>query len=1066
MKKFINSVRILNSFIILLFLATNVLWAQEKHLVKGVIKDNLGEPLMGATVLIKGTDVYTNSNFSGEYEISAASGDVLVFSFIGMISKEITVSNVFKIDVSLELETVVLDDIVVVAYGTQSRRKITSSVTKVNADKVEEVPVASLSTALQGKMSGVRIWQNGGGQPGSSSAITIRGGSSINKSNAPLVLVDGIEMSIDNVNPTDIEGISVLKDATSTAIYGSRASNGVILVTTKKGKIGKFKIDFSSSIGFVQPGKKMDMVDGATYLTIYREIVARSPFAKQLTQAKPWGTGNSGFSSFSPRFLQAGEAVPAGYLSMPDPLDPSKTIIYEDNNFQDIVLQNALEQYYNIQALGGTEIVKYMASFGYTDAEGTCLGTGYNKFNFRTNVDFNIRKNLVIKTRVDHSTSKSKSVNQRNFFSRSIWMAPTTRIYLDDGTLAPGQNNTFTNPYWYLDVNKADRNYYNTAFSAGLEWKIIRDLKFEVTSNYKITNSSVEEFDKANVYSKKRAASFEVVRNNQIQGEAVLDYNKNFKNGHNLDVMAGISAITWKYFLAEAKGEGASSDLIYTLNASSTPTGVNSIKESEALFGAFLRVNYDYKGKYLFNASIRRDASSKFAEGNRAGYFPGVSLGWNIGEENFMKKQSFVSLLKLRASYGTTGNNDVGRYDYAGLYSVKNSYYGQSAFLPASMPNLDLTWETSNQFDIGFELSLFKDSRINLVFDYYNKITRNLIFNVPLPGESGYNNVDKNVGKVMFQGIDFELGAVIFDRESFKWGVNLNFSYNIDKVLQLPDNGVEKNRIGGIIRPDGTAVGGIAEGERMGAITGFKAEGIIDSWAEAESALYDEMATGYSPVDGKKVRGRKIPGDTKWANIYNDDIINVYDQEVLGYITPTFVGGFGTNFEFKGFSLDIFMDYALGASIDDQQVTRSWSALMEGGMNLLNEHVNNAWKQEGDYTSGKAKYPRIDIDDNKQQRNIRAGIIEKGETVASSSYGVMSADYLCLRECRLSYDLPKKLAEKIKFKSLKISLSGQNLHYFTGYKGWNVEYNSSNGNYKGNGYPIPRKIVIGLKFGF
>ena len=1043
---------------VMFFLIGSLVAIGQDLTISGTVSEESGDPLPAVTVSIKGSAMGTVTDMNGGYTIKAPAGSVLVFSFVGMETYEVRVKDQTTINVTLRTSTVGLDELVVIGYGTQSRATITTSITRVNAEEIENVPVTSVSTALQGKLSGVRIYSNQGGQPGSDASILIRGGSSINKSNDPLVLVDGMVRSLSDINPNDIESVQVLKDASSTAIYGARASNGVVLVTTKRGETGRAEITFNMNSGFAAPWKYLDMVDAGEYLSLVRPAALRSSFAGDLSGQKPWGTGNGESSPYSTRYLEDGEAIPAGYKSMPDPIDPEKTIIFQDNDWQDITLNTALEQNYSLSANGGTDKIKYAASIGYADIEGISVGTYYNRFNGRANVDFILRKNLILSTRMDHSSSKTNNYpSAADLFNRCIWLAPTAKVYLDDGSLASGNNATFTNTLWYNDVYKRTIDNFRTGLGASLAWKILPGLEATVSGDYSLRNRTFESFTKANVYTISRTAIFQYSQSRDIQLEGVLRYEKTIAQKHHFNIVGGITSLSQADLDTRSEAEGASSDLIMTLNAAPLKIDASTSRSEDMLVGSFGRVTYDFSKKYLLGISLRRDVSSRFAEGYRVGYFPGASLGWVMSEENFLKDNKIINTFKLRGSLGQTGNNSVGRYAYAGIYSVGYNYYGMAGAISSEMPNPTLRWETTTQWDAGFDLGLFKNDRISILFDYFDKVTSNLLFSVPLPNESGYNNIDQNIGKVKFYGYEFELRAKIIEREKFRWSANFNFGYFMDRVLELPENGKDKNRIGGIYDPvTNTGVGGLAEGERMNPILGYVSNFIIDNWEQANNANFDTQATGWSPLDNKKIKGRKIPGDIEWVDQNGDGIIDSYDEVVLGYMRPTTSGGISNSLSYGNFELNLFMDYALGHSLSDATIRRSYGNVNDGVYNALKESLTETWQQEGDVASGKATMPRFDLQDQKQQNNYQR----------DHDRAVYKGDYLCIRELRLTYNAPESVCSFLKLQSLKVTLSGQNLYYFQSYPGWITE-GTSDVTYNDDGtYPVPRKIMLGLKVGF
>ncbi len=1025
--------------------------------ITGVVTDIDGTTLPGVNVVVRGTTTGTVTDASGFYSIQVESGAILAYSFVGMVSREIRVTNQAVINVALEYTMVGLDEMVVIGYGTQSRRTLTTAVSRVDAERIEDAPLTAVSTAIQGKVAGVRVYQSSGGQPGSNSTIRIRGGSSITQSNAPLILVDGVERGLADINPNDIESIQVLKDASGTAIYGARASNGVVLVTTKRGQHARANITFTTNTGFATPWKTLDLLNAEEYLNLVRPAIARSRWPVRNNQRENFGTGNGPDSPWSTRLLGAGEAVPAGYLSMPDPINPDRTIIFQDNDFQDITLNTALEQIHNLSASGGTENIRYAASLGYSDIEGTSVGTQWNRFSGRANVDFKLRDNLGLSTRMDHSSAKTNSYpNQSNVFHRSIFLAPTAKVYMEDGSYGHGNNRTMTNPLWYNDVNQREAFNYRTGVGASLNWYILPELKTEVRGDYFLRNRTFESFEKANIFTSAREAVFEYDQNKHWQFEGIVTYDKTLALHHSLNVVAGASALWFEDLSARSVGEGASTDLIWTLNAAPTKLNATTSKQGETLRGIFGRITYDYRKKYLFSTSLRRDESSRFAKETRVGYFPSVSAGWIMTEENFMANVPVINTLKLRGSLGQTGNNSINRNAFAGVYQVGYNYAGLAGTFPTVMPNRSLRWETTTQWDIGIDLGLFRNDRITILFDIYEKVTKDLLFSVPMPNESGFSNIQQNVGDVKYWGYEFDVQADILSRGKFSWSADFNFGYNMNKVLRLPDNGRDRNRIGGIVFPDGTGIGGIAEGERMGAVLGYVSDGIIDTWEEAGNALFDSEAVGFSPLDGRSVRGRKIPGDMAWKDLNGDGIIDSYDQAVLGYEVPPIVGGFGTRFTYGNVELLVFMDYAIGHTIADATIRRALGNVVGGTYNPLRIILTDAWQEEGDYASGKATLPRFDYLDQQQQSNFQR----------NADTNRVKGDFLAIREVRLSYSAPKSVTSALRINSLRVSLSGQNLHYFTNYLGWTPEYADGGNNYGDDTYPVPRKIMLGVRLGF
>lgn len=1049
---------ITNVFLILMLGITISMHAQEKT-VKGVITDaEDNTPLIGATISIKGEAKGVTSDFEGNFNIVVNENNILIISYVGYITQEIPVLGNTTINVTLQQESNALDEVVVIGYGTKSRREIISAISSISSDKIAEVPVTNIANAVQGKIAGVRVYHSTGGQPGSNSTFRIRGGSSINRSNDPLFIVDGMQKTLNDINPNDVSSVEVLKDASATAIYGSRASNGVVIITTKKGKTGKAEINFSSTFGFAEPSVKMDFVDATTFLEYARPAYQRSNRSNLLTATHGVGTGNDANSPWSTSILQPGQAVPEGYLSMPDPINPSNTLIYQDNDFQDIAFQNALEKEYFISAIGGSDKIKYYAGLGWTDIEGIARSTEYQRFTARSNIDFKLSDKLELQTKFNISRTKTDDFDrQRNIFGRSIWLLPTARVYFDDGSFGTGNNETYTNPLFYNDVRQAKDYVYRTNVGASLIWKPIEGLSFQLKGDYFNQNSTSESFKKANIYDATRPATFDYGLRTDWQVEAIGNYSKTLNEKHNFGLLIGVSSLNIEHLDASAAAFGGPTDNIQTLNASPEKTEASTSRSDEVLNGIFSRFSYDFDGKYLMSASLRRDGSSRLAEDQRIGYFPSFSMGWIMSEEKFFENVSILNFVKLRGSWGQTGNNDVSTTAAAGLYSVGNNYNFQAGSFPTVIPNENLAWETTTQWDIGTDLS-FLNNKIRLIADVYNKTTDNLIFTTPLPNTSGFSSITKNIGKVQFTGVEFELSTINIQNDNFSWESDFNIGFNKNKVLELPDNDRENNRIGGFIDTDtGEGIGGIAEGESLFSIIGYKNDFIIDTQAQADNAHHDTQARGYSAIDGQSIRGRKFPGDYEWVDKNGDGIIDSKDQFVLGNNVPHTTGGLSNTLKYKGLEFNIFMDFALGHSINDQIIRRG-DANAIGGAARPTTNILRSWQQEGDIASGKANFPRFDYHDATQQRNIHRG----SSPVSASVY---DASFLSLREVKLGYNIPEKILDYIGFNSVKIYLAGQNLHYFTKYPGFNPEY-STGSSYDDNTYPLARKIVLGINVGF
>lgn len=1043
-------------FVLLLF---SLSIAAQEYTITGVVTDHEGLTIPGASVSVKNTTRGTITDLDGKYSIAVSKGEVLIYSFVGYKPQEQSIADSRPVNIKLSISTVGLDEVVVVGYGTQSRRTITSAITKVGGEALKNIPISTVGEGLKGKIAGARLYSNNN-TPGADVTIRIRGGSSINKSNDPLILVDGVERAFSGINPNDIESIEILKDAASTAIYGSRASNGVVLITTKKGDFGKkANITFEANLAMQEPETLYDFMNAEDYLRTVRPAVAIGPNSKyNQMDGYSASSGNTASSIYSTRYLKDGETVPAGYKSMIDPIDPTKTLIFQDNNFQDEIYKKALWQNYYVGIDGGNDGIKYSSSIGYTDDGGVALATGFQRLSMRSAMDIKINEHLNFASGFDYSKTDSEEYsNQMNVISRGLATPPTQKKYNDDGTPTKGYNATSPNPIWYKYYN--DKSTVDKRLSAygKLTYRIIDGLKADVQLSTYNHHSKDDSFMKANEFNGLRPTTSSFGELNRNKLEAYGTYNKSILD-HSFSVMAGYSYQRDKNQALSASVTGASSDKVPTLTAGPDKTDATSSFTEDVTIGYFGRLSYDFKKKYLFSATFREDASSRFASGHQWGFFPGASAGWVVSDESFMKNIKNLDNLKLRVSYGQTGNNSIGLYDAYGKYSTSAKYNGIAGIVPSTMPNTELTWEVSTQLDAGFDLSIF-NNRLSISGDYFNKITDNLLFSKELPNTSGFSNVQTNIGKVKFYGFDIEVSSTNIQTKDFSWSSKLTWSFVKNKVLKLPDNGREKNRIGGITLADGTSFGGTAEGESLYSYYGYVVDHIIETQEGADNAIYDSKAKGYRSSDKKKIAGRKEIGDYEWKNRDGSlqrngkDYIDDQDQFLLGYTVPTSTGGLNNSFSYKNFNLNIFLDWALGHSIQNSSEMRYFMNTFANNYTLIDE-VKECWSKPGDNT----KYARFTANDP-----------DDGNSNFSRSSNVFNykGDYLCIREVSLQYNVPSSKLGKFGIQNLAFTLSGNNLHYFTAVKGVSPEvgtsttYNSSYYN-----YPPIRRFSAGIKVTF
>ena len=1052
--------------------------------LSGVVRDDKGATIVGATVVVKGTTTGVTTDIDGRYSLRvSADNPVLQISFVGYRTAEVAVAPAQTVvDVTLAASSIDVDEVVVVGYGTQSRHTLTTAVSKIAGSAVAAAPVTSVGDALKGKVAGMQV-STTNSLPGEAPTFLIRGGSSINQSNAPIVIVDGITRAMNDINPNDIESIEVLKDAAAAGIYGSRASNGVILITTKKGTVGKGpEIVFEGQIGWESPSRKWDFMNAEEVLSFVRPAIAESyNGASVLTSATAAGTGNGDGSIHTTRFLGDGEAVPAGWRSMTDPVT-GRTIVFTDTDEQGHWFRDALWAKAYVGVTGGNENVKYAASVSYADDGGVVAMTDYSVFTMHGSADFKISKRLSASTTFDLSRSIRHPLvdNYFNSLGRGLLIAPTHRDYDADGNLLRGgDNKNCHTAMWYetyYDRECADKR---ATGNFNLNWEIVDGLT--ATAQYAMHdyNYRGSYYYKGNSLEQTRSCTETRTETLRDQFTAYLNFDRTFKR-HQIGVTAGYDYMAERYRYLTANSTYAPSDKVPVLQSGGNFTASNK-DTKEVLISYFGRVNYNFDKRYILSFTARADGSSKFAPGNKWGFFPAGAAAWNVSDEKFWNVRP-INDLKLRVSYGMTGNNGIGLYDAYGSYSTAQNYAGHSTTIASAMANSALRWETTTQFDIGFDLGMFQN-RLRIVADYYNKVTDNMIFSITLPDTSAYSSVKANVGSARFSGFELEVHSINVQKKNFTWTTDLTYTYNRNRVLSLPDeykytdvDGRDAWRIGGYTMTEsGYRFGGTAVGEPLGRIYGYKIAGIIQSQAEADAALYDSQSHGYRRSDGfsentdSKYKGRKDIGDYEWCNREGSarladgrEQISSEDMFYLGSVIPHSVGGINNTFKYKNLSLSVYLDYALGHSIYNYFKSRVFQNGMGSNNANLDKMVYDCWRYPGDT---EAKYARFYANDPDYGNRNFSRI---------SDFNVEKADYLCIRDVTLAYDLPVRWIKKLGMKKLTVSVTGNTLYYFTKVSGsispesgagadGNLYKSTSTGDATGNIAPNARKVLFSLK---
>ena len=1030
-----------------LFLLTDVVWAQTSATVSGVVIDENGETLPGVSVVEVGTTNGVLTDLNGHYTLKTTSAKPSVsFSYIGYQTTTLLLNGRTKLDVQMKVETKVLDEVVVVGYGVQKKVNLTGSVTSINfADQTEGRPIMSVSSALSGLAAGMNVTQ-ASGQPGSDGAtIRVRGNGTFN-TNSPLVLVDGIEWSMDNVNPNDIESISVLKDAASTAIYGTRAANGVILITTKSGK-GKPQISYSYS-GVVQmPYNNLSFVsDYARYMGLVNEA-CENVNTKGI------------FSQESIDRWRAASADPNGLNEYGVP----NYVAYPNTDWFDEVFDTGYSQEHNLSVSGSSEKVKYMLSLGYLDNQGVMnrwnLDSSTQKINFRTNLEAKIVKWMTVGTRLYGQKQDYGMANISNGFKY---------LYQTTPGVYPGEPNYWGRPALASEESSNANNIFGQMAGAtgfNTVWRLnasvygiitpYKGLNIEGTFNYSPTFTDKSSYSRQNGYwdyVTDQRVSESALENASItntsartwrqSAEILVRYQTTIKKDHDLGALLGYSAQEYysKSFAVSRKG---ATD--WTLNELSTyETLVSSSSSAPAKWGLlsyFGRVNYGYKGRYLFEANLRADASSRFGVNQRWGYFPSFSGGWRISEESFMQGASdYLSNLKLRVSWGKTGNNSTGNYDWQANYATGNVVIdgeGTKGLVRKKLSNDKLHWESTATTDIGLDFGFFNNKLTGAMNYYYNQ-TEELLITKALPPSAGLNNPILNVGKIRNSGVEVEINWAD-SKGGFDYNIGMNFSTTKNKVVELADKGQvlygEGLKYGTEHFPTQTRVG-----KPIGAFYLYKTNGLFQN---------NEEARQYVNADGDEYQPFADAGDIRFVDVNGDGSIDDDDKVYCGSGIPTLEVNLNFSAGYKGFDLSVVLGSAWGHKIYNGN--KYFYEGMNSGSNFLTSSLN-AWTPQNTNTN----IPRAIFNDPNGNLKESDRFIEKG-------------DFVRLRQLQLGYTLPKKMMQKVFIERLRFYVSGENLFTITGYDGIDPEFSRVSVLNTGIDkliYPFTRSFTLGAQLTF
>jgi len=1006
---------------LMLFLVNAVAFAQGRVVTGTVtsVEDGMGVP--GATVLVKGTTIGTATDIDGKYSINVPAGsNVLVFTFVGLTSQEVSIGNRSTINVALESDITALSEVIVTGYGTQPKREVTGAVSSVKGDAIQNLPLQSFDRALQGRASGVQV-RSSNGLPGGAVNIRIRGVGSVNAGNEPLFIVDGVQLNNQSnasftqsnplafLNPNDIESMEILKDAASAAIYGSQAANGVVIITTKKGKQGKAKFEFNAFSGETQPMKFLDILGGAEWYGMRRDAFI-----------------NSGVANPEANALSNMGRLPSNWTTLTRPALDALGLALPTYDWQREVMGAGRLQNYEMSVSGGDDKTTFFLSGSYNYQEASFRPVDFERGTVRIALTHQATKRLSIETNMNLSTFQQNVpfAVEGSFLGNPAFSAsavlPHNAIYNEDGTYNTaiagvlGQNVVLVNAYnsGLQRTNTAVGNLItNYKIAKNLSFRSLFGLDYRLLQgdNYRDPRTP----DGAGVIGRSSVQSDWRTRFITTQ---TLNWNKTFNGVHNMSALAGVEYLSETREGISGAGIGFPTFQFRTIQSAATPESVSGFWTGYRRASVFSSVNYDFKKKYLITVTARYDGSSRFGTENQYGLFPSVRVGWSLVEEEFLKNSSAVSEMKFRASYGLTGNDQIGNFDARGLYGGGGNYSGSAGIVPSSLANLGLSWETNNTLNLGLDFGFF-ENRITGSVDAFDRRTKDLLLSQPILWINGFGGISNNVGELQNRGLEFELSTVNVDKGGFRW----NSSFNITKI----DNQILSLYSGLQFLP---ANPGIAVGQPVG--------------RSGEGAVFSQEYVGVNPATGRPM----------WLDI-NGNITYLplaADRKYQGSSLGTVFGGLNNNFSYKGFELTTFFTYEYGGVGGDGQ----YGFLRENGtrltLNALREVNDRSWKTPGQITD----IPRnLTTNGGNEVRSVGRN---------SGTASLLKYDFIRLSQLTVAYSFKPSLVSRIGLTRARIYAQGVNLWTYTDYPGYDPEFTGA-----GTGQiPLTKSYTLGVQIGF
>lgn len=1030
--------------------------------ISGRVTDGNGDGLPGVSVQLKGTATGVVTDRLGNFRIRVPDRRaVLTFTSVGYEPAEEPVGSRTELLITMQDAKSALDEVVVVGYGTVNRRDLTGAVVSVSAEEIEKRMPVSIAEALQGAVAGMQV-VTGSGQPGESASVIVRGTSTFNDEGiGPLYIIDGVQQdNADAINPADIANIEVLKDGASAAIYGSRSANGVIIITTKQGSQARPEIRVNYLHSYNNLAHKVPQLNANEYRSLQR---------RQLDYAYGEGAGYVTQAVISALTAQI--------------RDTTNYMFSFDHDYQDELFSTPAKDQIDLSFGGGSDKLKYQLNAGYLNERGIIEGTSFNRLSSRLNADYTPSRIVNFSSRLYVSYRKKEGTDEGDYLNAIMQRRPNSALYYSDGSLIGlfyGMN-----PLALNELTNFTDYYDGTLFQSGYV-QITPDLRFTSTINASLALS--KDFYQRPSYisadglaNTGRAGS---ILNWNWNNENYLNYQKSLESGHNFTGLLGVSAQSWRRERELFSGRNAPTDVVYTLNAFRANYLINGTyteATANTLASAYTRFGYDFRSRYLFNATLRADGSSRFSKKNRYGYFPSVSAAWRLSDEAFMqwaKKGSFLSDAKIRLSYGVTGNQSIGNFENILSYSIGGVYDGLPGIYAARIPADDLKWEETRQTNLGLDLSLYKN-RFQLTVDVYAKATDNLLANFQIPSEWGYNFVRRNVGAIMNRGVEVDFRGDIIRKSTFRWNAAVNIARNNNTITAIADgapyvfNGnwyiSEGGRIGdwygyrqlGIFRYDQSNAFSDAweqltpvfkTGTDGQLLTDDKGKYVLDYY-ELNNQVYTGPVQQKRLTDGSVFRG----GDVNWYDNPDDEggvgLIDDKDRAILGNAQPVFTGGFNTTLSYKGLSLFVGAFFSVGGKIYNQAkyTLNNFSMVYFSALPSV-EMANSFWMNQGDETL----YPRPFNDTYLNSRSLNDFYLE-------------DASYLKIRNVRLSYSLPKTLGSKLKMRTCQVFGYVNNALTFTNYSGYDPEFSGPSALAIGmdtNRYPRKREFGLGINANF